>query len=57
MVTLACPYCGRGGIEMTKNEEQYTEFKCYECGYEWGMEWKMVEPKKTVDNHEDGAIK
>ena len=51
MVIIACPYCGGEGIEMTENEKQYAEFKCYECGNEWGMECKMVEPKKTVDNH------
>lgn len=53
MVILACPYCGGEGIEMTENEKQYAEFKCYECGNEWGMECKIVEPKKTVDSHEN----
>lgn len=52
MVIIACPYCGGEGIEMTENEKQYAEFKCYECGNEWGMECKIVEPKT-----ENGAIK
>lgn len=52
MVIIACPYCGGEGIEMTENEKQYAEFKCYECGKEWGMECKIVEPKT-----ENGAIK
>ena len=45
MVIIACPYCGEEDIEMTENEKQYAEFKCYECGKEWGMECKIVEPK------------
>ncbi len=43
MIALACPYCKSKNIEILKNDDYYTKFKCDNCEGRWGMKFEIID--------------